>query len=197
MHLGHWVTSMEAIYQITCSFLWSHKRLYMPTPFSHICRSTLKRCKYSLMCNIVERIKKLPFNYRTLTRFPSLCWRLEFQWWCGISAGLQHAILGGCGGCECSADSENTHKLTLNRKPSCAKTKAWQVDWRFKVTLMLMTPKWTNQPILIQSSSPWPERFRASLSPGVMQTNKGLWGHLSKTMISAQLHNHIHRVDLA
>ena len=34
MQFSHWVTSLEAIYQITCSVLWSHKRLYIT--FSHI-----------------------------------------------------------------------------------------------------------------------------------------------------------------
>ena len=38
MQCSLWVTSLEVIYQMTCSFLWHSNRLY--TTFFHICRST-------------------------------------------------------------------------------------------------------------------------------------------------------------
>ena len=36
MHFSHWATSLEAIYRITCSFLWSQWRLLLP----HMCSRT-------------------------------------------------------------------------------------------------------------------------------------------------------------
>ena len=38
MQPSHWVTSLEAVYQITCSILWSHERLY--TAFFNDCSCT-------------------------------------------------------------------------------------------------------------------------------------------------------------
>ena len=46
--LGHLVTSLEETYQITCSLLWSHKRL-STTIFLYAAVFT-KTCKHTFMC---------------------------------------------------------------------------------------------------------------------------------------------------
>ena len=49
MQLSHWVTSLEAVYQITCSFLWSHNKLYTTAPVLVVLSKT---CEHTLMCKI-------------------------------------------------------------------------------------------------------------------------------------------------
>ena len=58
MQFSHTGTSLEAIYQITCSFLWSHKRRYTSI-FIYVV-VLLKTCKHTLMCTTGG--VKLPFN---------------------------------------------------------------------------------------------------------------------------------------
>ena len=50
MHLCHWVNSLEAVYQMTCSLLWSHKRLYT-TLFTCAVKHSNK-CKHALLNKI-------------------------------------------------------------------------------------------------------------------------------------------------
>ena len=45
MQLGHLVTSLGVIYQIICSFLWSHKRLHATFFTSEV--ELPKTCKHS------------------------------------------------------------------------------------------------------------------------------------------------------
>ena len=50
MQLSYWVTSLETVYQIICSFLWSPKRMYT-TLFTHAV-VLHNNCKHTLMCKI-------------------------------------------------------------------------------------------------------------------------------------------------
>lgn len=48
MQISHWMTSLESVYRITCSVLWSYKRLY--TALFHIFRSIPKDLYTHLIC---------------------------------------------------------------------------------------------------------------------------------------------------
>ena len=57
MQRSHWVTSLEAVYQIACSFLWSHENLY-PT-FFHTCSRTPQKPVNTLK---YVKLVEFPFN---------------------------------------------------------------------------------------------------------------------------------------
>ena len=78
------VTSLEAIYQITCSFLWSHKRLYTTLSTSVTLRKTfLKILKY-------VTLEVFPLNY-CKTAWTSVCGNLiKNTTWCN---NAQSALL--------------------------------------------------------------------------------------------------------
>ena len=116
MQHSHWVTSLEAIYQIACSFLCSHKRLY--STFSHL--------EYSLW--LVSALKcaklvELPFkcsvafqnrtsilkNITGSTGFPS--W---LSWRCSLFFPILN--LGG-GILECCRTTTVDYRLYF---PTCA-----------------------------------------------------------------------------
>ena len=52
MQLNHRVTSLEEVYQITCSFLWSHIRLYTKSITYAVVLP--KTCKHTLMFKMVR-----------------------------------------------------------------------------------------------------------------------------------------------
>ena len=50
MQVSHWVTSLEAIYQITWNFLWNQKKaLHYFFTYAVVLHKT---CKHTLMCKI-------------------------------------------------------------------------------------------------------------------------------------------------
>ena len=56
MQFSHWVTSLEVVYRIPCSFLWSHKNIYMTcftcaADLPQTCKHTLQVC---IHCNVIH-----------------------------------------------------------------------------------------------------------------------------------------------
>ena len=63
--IGATETSLGAVYQITCSFLWSHERAC--TTFLHNTEILLKTCKHTLMCNIGGSTDMRVWKYCSIT----------------------------------------------------------------------------------------------------------------------------------
>ena len=76
MQFSHTGTSLEAIYQITCIFLWSHKRRYISI-FKYVAVLPKTR-KHTLMCKIggVKLLFKNPKGCRNILKSDFL-WNID------------------------------------------------------------------------------------------------------------------------